>query len=92
MRRAGSATTSSVVTLYPRDRSAESKASQALPGNDLSIYHEQLHPAFFVVWAASLACVAGAFYRHETLGAEATLALITAVGITWYAIAARRLR
>ncbi len=88
MRRADSTTTSSVVALRSRDRMSQLGTPQALAED--STFREEIHPAFFVVWAASLACIGGAFYRHEAFGAEATLALITAVGLTWYAIAARR--
>jgi hypothetical protein len=46
-----------------------------------------LHPVFVIVWAASLARVAGAVYAREVLGAEVTLAMMTAVAISWYAVA-----
>ena len=52
-------------------------------------FQERLHPVFVIVWAASLARIAGAVYSHEVLGAEATLALMTVVVITWYAVAVR---
>ena len=64
------------------------------PANDASgepddTFRERLHPVFLVVWVASLARVAGALYSREVLGAEATLALMTLVAVTWYALAVR---
>jgi hypothetical protein len=60
----------------------------AEPGaSDDDAFRERLHPVFVFVWAASFARVAGALYCREVLGAEATLALMTMVGLTWYAIA-----
>jgi hypothetical protein len=65
-------------------------AAGAEPGeSDHEAFRERLHPVFVFVWAASFARVAGAFYCREVLGAEATLALMTLVGLTWYAIAVR---
>jgi hypothetical protein len=51
---------------------------------------ERLHPVLVLVWIASLARVVGAVWRHEVLGSEATLALLTVVGLSWYALAVRR--
>ena len=59
------------------------------PGELDDAFQERLHPVFFVVWASSLVRVAGAFYNREVLGAEATLALMTLVAVTWYALAVR---
>ena len=55
-------------------------------------YEEGLHPVLAIVWLASLARVAGALWLHETLGAEATLALMTLVAGAWYAYALRTQR
>jgi hypothetical protein len=56
-----------------------------------SVDAERVHPALLVVWAASLARVAGAAHdvlrAGEPFSADATLALMTVVAITWYAIA-----
>jgi len=54
-------------------------------------YEEGLHPVLAIVWLASLARVVGALWLHETLGAEATLALMTLVAGAWYAYAALNL-
>jgi hypothetical protein len=62
---------------------------EAEPGESDDAFRERLHPVLVLVWAASLARVAGALCYREVLGAEATLALMTLVGITWYAIAVR---
>jgi hypothetical protein len=51
---------------------------------------ERLHPVFVLVWVASLVRVVGALVRHEVFGTEATLALMTLVGVSWYALAVRR--
>jgi hypothetical protein len=53
-------------------------------------FRERFHPVLFLVWAASVARVVGALCYHEVVGTEATLALMTAVALTWYAVAARR--
>jgi hypothetical protein len=50
-------------------------------------YEEALHPVLAIVWLASLVRVVGALWLHETLGAEATLALMTLVAGTWYVYA-----
>jgi hypothetical protein len=55
-------------------------------------FRERIHPVFVLVWIASLARVVGAVYEREVLGAEATLALMTLVALTWYAYAARAAR
>jgi hypothetical protein len=52
-------------------------------------FRERMHPVFVLVWIASLARVVGAVYEREVLGAEATLALMTLVALSWYAYAAR---
>jgi hypothetical protein len=52
-------------------------------------YRERLHPVLVLVWVASLARVVGAVWRHEVLGTEATLALMTFVALSWYAFAVR---
>jgi hypothetical protein len=52
-------------------------------------FREQLHPVFVIVWLASLVRVAGAVHLHEIFGAEATLALMTLVGVTIYAFSTR---
>jgi hypothetical protein len=52
-------------------------------------FRERLHPVFVFVWVASLARVAGALYLREVLGTEATLALMTFVAVSWYALAVR---
>ncbi len=56
---------------------------------DEDTFTEALHPVLLLVWVASFARVAGALYSREVLGAEATLALMTMVAVTWYALAAR---
>jgi hypothetical protein len=68
-------------------RTAQAATLASLP-DEPAAFAEQLHPALFVVWLASVACVGGALYRHEALGTEPTLALMTMVAISWYAIAA----
>jgi hypothetical protein len=50
-------------------------------------FRERPHPVLLFVWAASLARVVGAVYCREALGAEATLALMTLVAVSWYWIA-----
>jgi membrane protein implicated in regulation of membrane protease activity len=50
-------------------------------------FRERMHPVFVLVWIASFARVAGAVVQREVLGAEATLALLTLVGLSWYAVA-----
>jgi hypothetical protein len=52
-------------------------------------FRERMHPVLVLVWIASLARVVGAVYEHEVVGAEATLALMTLVALSWYAYAAR---
>ena len=59
------------------------------PGDPDDAFRERLHPVFVVVWAASLARVAGALYLREVMGTEATLALMTFVAVSWYALAVR---
>ncbi len=63
--------------------------SRVAPDGDDENFTEALHPVLLLVWVASLARVAGALYSREVLGAEATLALMTMVAVTWYALAAR---
>jgi hypothetical protein len=53
-------------------------------------YRERLHPVLVLVLIASLVRVVGAVWRHEVLGTEATLALMTFVSLSWYALAVRR--
>jgi hypothetical protein len=55
-------------------------------------FRERLHPVFVIVWVASLVRVLGAVYDREVMGAEATLALMTFVAVSWYAIAAHARR
>jgi hypothetical protein len=69
-------------------RSAADPRSAA-KGDPEDAFRERLHPVFVIVWAASLARAAGALYGHEVFGAEATLALMTVVAVTWYAAAVR---
>lgn len=52
-------------------------------------FRERPHLVLVLVWAASLARVVGAVYQREVFGAEATLALMTLVAVTWYWLAAR---
>jgi hypothetical protein len=52
-------------------------------------FRERPHPVLVFVWAASLARVVGAVYHREIFGAEATLALVTLVAVTWYWLATR---
>jgi hypothetical protein len=56
--------------------------------DDDDTFREHPHPVLLIVWAASVARVVGAIHYRETLGAEATLALMTMVAVTWYWIAA----
>jgi hypothetical protein len=80
---------SAVSSVTARSAYRRSPGSASAPPEDESAaFGEQLHPALFVVWLASVACVVGAFYRHEVFGAEPTLALMMLVAIPWYAIAA----
>ena len=58
-------------------------------GDPDDAFRERLHPVFVLVWAASLARVAGALYLREVMGTEATLALMTFVAVSWYALAVR---
>jgi hypothetical protein len=51
-------------------------------------FREQVHPVFAIVWLASFVRVAGAFHYREIFGTEATLALMTLIGVTFYAVAA----
>ena len=65
----------------------------APPGDaDDAGYQDGLHPVLVVVWLASLARVAGAFWTHEALGGEATLSLGVLFAGAWYlgALAVRR--
>jgi len=59
------------------------------PDGPEETFRERPHPVLVLVGAASLARVVGAVYFREALGAEATLALMTLVAVTWYWIAAR---
>ncbi|MBV9946295.1 MAG: hypothetical protein JOZ69_05570 [Myxococcales bacterium] len=43
-----------------------------------------------VFWVVSVVRAAGALFRHETFGAESTLALAAAVAIPWVVLRARR--
>jgi hypothetical protein len=47
-------------------------------------YRDGLHPVLVIVWLASLARVAGAFWTHEAMGGEATLSLAALVAGAWY--------
>jgi hypothetical protein len=63
--------------------------SRVASDGDEETFTEALHPVLLLVWVASFARVAGALYSREVLGAEATLALMTLIAVTWYAVAAR---
>jgi hypothetical protein len=69
-------------------RCPKEPARVASDGDD-ETFTEALHPVLLLVWVASFARVAGALYSREVLGAEATLALMTLIAVTWYAVAAR---
>ena len=69
-------------------RCAAARADDAPDGPE-ETFRERPHPVLLLVWATSLARVGGAVYFREGLGAEATLALMTLVAVTWYGIAAR---
>jgi hypothetical protein len=60
------------------------------PDEEEETFRERAHPVLIFVWAASLARVVGAVYFREVFGAEATLALLTLVAVTWYWLASRR--
>lgn len=48
-----------------------------------------LLPAVAIFWVLSLVRVVGAFARHETFGAEATLALMAVLCIPWFLVRSR---
>ena len=69
-------------------RRAATRAGDA-QGESEEAFRERPHPVLVFVWAASLARVVGAVYRREVFGAEATLALVTLIALTWYWLATR---
>ena len=69
-------------------RHAPVRADDALVEKE-ETFRERPHPVLVFVWAASLARVVGAAYHREVFGAEATLALVTLVAVTWYWLATR---
>jgi hypothetical protein len=71
----------------PAYRRAAARVDAAPEGPE-ETFRERPHPVLLFVWIASLARVVGALYYREALGAEATLALMTLVAVTWYWIAA----
>ncbi len=64
-------------------------AERSEPEERDDTFRERMHPVLVLVWIASLLRVVGAVYRHEVLGAEATLAFMTVVALSWYAVAVR---
>jgi hypothetical protein len=65
-------------------------ARAAHDGDESAEALEHVHPVLVIVWVASLARVVGAFWTREVLGADATLAALMFLGISWYAYACSR--
>lgn len=70
-------------------RRAATRPDEAPDDETGETFRERPHLVLVLVWAASLARVVGAVYHREVFGAEATLALVTLVALTWYWLASR---